>query len=74
MTSHTLLRNLWDGRIVSATPAVVVADTAEEVVLLVSPGTRRMRADFGALPPPVAVVHRRGRATSSVSSPTAGTW
>ncbi|HLM35183.1 MAG TPA: FtsQ-type POTRA domain-containing protein, partial [Gaiellaceae bacterium] len=71
MTSHTLLRNLWDGRIVSATPA---ADTAEEVVLLVSPGTRRMRADFDALPPPawelraltwrpppVAVVHRRRR-------------
>ena len=74
MTSHTLLRNLWAGRIVSATPAVVVADTAEEVVLLVPPGTRRMRADFDALPPPawelreltwrpppVAVVHRRGR-------------
>jgi hypothetical protein len=77
VTRHTLLRNLWDGRIVSATPAVVVAETADEIVLVIPPGTRRMRADFDALPPPawdlreltwrppaVTVVHRRGRCHS----------
>jgi hypothetical protein len=74
VTRHTLLRNLWDGSVVSATPAVVVSATADEIVLVIPPGTRRMRADFDALPPPVwelreltwqppavTVVHPRGR-------------